>query len=135
MPLTDESRTPGFPSSRPVAEKLIEQMKEKNPKITSNPKAFIIGITQDMHVSEFRRMYNFSYQTEKRFAVIAVDSMNPVTFGEPVDQELFESRLHKTFAKTIGSLYFGLPKSENSKSVMYSSLDCVDELDEMSEDF
>jgi hypothetical protein len=135
LPLTDEARLPNFPNSRPVADRLIEVMKRENPKIASNPKAIVIGITEDMNVSQSNRIYNFSYQSDGRFAVVAIDSMNPATFCEPANQDLLESRLRKVMAKNVGILYYRLPRSENPVSVMYSSLDCVDELDGMGEDF
>lgn len=135
LPLTDDARLPNFPNSRPVAERLVELMKRANPKIASNPKAIIIGIIEDMNVSQSNRIYNFSYQSDGRFAVVAIESMNPATFCEPAHQDLLASRLRKVIAKNIGILYYQLPRSENPRSVMYSSLDCVDELDEMGKDF
>jgi len=61
--------------------------------------------------------------------------MNPSTFCEPANRELLQARLRKVIARMIGNLYYRLPKSDNSKSVLYSSIDCVDELDSESEEF
>ncbi len=135
LPITDEMRLPKFPESRPVADRVIEVMKRENAKIASNPKAIVIGVTDDMHVAQSERMYDFSYQLDARFAVVALDSVKPTTFCEPANQDLLESRLRKVIAKNIGILYYRLPRSENPGSVMYSSLDCVDELDGMGEEF
>ena len=135
LPLTDNARLPNFPNSRPVAERLIEVMKRENPRIASNPKAIMIGITEDMNVSQSKRRFDFSYQSDRRFAVVAIESMNPAIFCEPANQDLLESRLRKVIAKNIGDLYYRLPQSMNPRSVLYNSLSCVHELDRMSEDF
>jgi len=121
---------------RPLAGGLVELMKGENPKIASNPKAIMIGITEDMNVAESNRIHDLSYRSDdERFAVIATDSVNPTTFCETKNQDLLDSRLRKVIAKNIGMLYYRLPPSKNPKSVMYGALDCVDELDEMGEEF
>ena len=61
--------------------------------------------------------------------------MNPSNFCEPEDRELLEARLRKAIARMIGTLYFRLPKSADPRSVLYTGLGCVDELDRQGEDF
>jgi len=136
LPLTDEVRHPNFPNSRPVAARLIEFIARKYPKVAENPNSVIIGITKDMTVEqEGARIYNFTLDLEGRFAVIATEAMSPSTFCEPANKELLETRLRKVTTRTIGTLYFHLPKSDNPQSVLYANIGCVDELDYQGEDF
>jgi len=136
LPLTDEVRHPNFPNSRPVAARLIEFIARKYPKVAENPNSVIIGITKDMTVEqEGARIYNFTLDLEERFAVIATEAMSPSTFCEPANKELLETRLRKVTTRTIGTLYFHLPKSDNPQSVLYANIGCVDELDYQGEDF
>lgn len=135
IPLTDDERWEGLPDSRAVAPNLIEAMKRRNPEISSDSKSIIIGITEDMNVPESHRILNFNYQSEGRFAVVAIDGLNPTTFCESPDSEVLESRLQKVLAKNIGALCYGLQPSTDPQSVMYSSIGCVHELDKMGKNF
>jgi predicted Zn-dependent protease len=136
LPLTDEVRAPNFPNSRPVASRLIEFMADKYTKVSQNPDAIMIGITEDMKVERGDyRIYDFSQDLNGRFAVIATESMNPSTFCEPANKDLLATRLRKVVARMIGTLYFHLPESDNPQSVLYSRIGCVDELDYQGEDF
>jgi hypothetical protein len=129
IPLGDDLRQPGFPASRPVAAKLIEEMKRKHPEIAGNSAATMIAVTKDMSVSNSNRRYEFTYQSEGRFAVAAIDSLNPSTFCEPENRSLLVSRLQKVLAGDIGTLCYRLPPSDDPRSVMYRSTGCVHELD------
>jgi len=131
IPLTDDVREPGFPNSRPVAERLVEAMKQRHPEIARDPTAIMIGFTKDMHVSESHRMYEFSYQSQGRFAVVAIESLNPSTFCEPANANLLGSRLQKVLARNIGTLCYRLGPNDDPRSVLYRSTICVHDLDKM----
>jgi hypothetical protein len=135
LAITDEMRQPGFPNTRPVADKVIRVLKREKATVAFNSKAIVIAIIEDMNVTDSKRRYDFSYQLDERFALVALESIRPTTFCEPANQDLLESRLRKVIAKNIGFLYYRLPRSERPASVMYSSVDCVDELDQMGEEF
>jgi hypothetical protein len=131
IPLGDNLRYAGSPTSRPVAEKLVEAMKLKHPDIVGNSAASIIAFTKDMYVSSGDWREQSNYQSEGRFAVIAIDSLNPSTFCEPENTNLLLSRLKKVLAADIGALCYHLPPSNDPGSVMYRSTGCVHELDGM----
>ena len=61
--------------------------------------------------------------------------MNPANFGEPANAELLHSRVRKMIMKNIGLLYYQLAQSDNPKSVLYSNILGLEELDNVSEDF
>jgi hypothetical protein len=43
--------------------------------------------------------------------------------------------VHKMVMKDIGILYYQMPPNNNPKSVLYNSIDGLEELDVMDEDF
>jgi hypothetical protein len=61
--------------------------------------------------------------------------LNPVSFGQPADQALLDTRLRKVITKNIGILYFRLPQSNDPRSVLYKSILGIDDLDRVGEDF
>lgn len=61
--------------------------------------------------------------------------MDPVAYGQPPNEELLRSRLRKMVMKDIGIMYYGLPLSNDPRSVMYRNILGIDDLDRMTEHF
>lgn len=119
-----------------IAEELIELMKRAHPRLSSNRRVIMIGITEDdMYIRKFTWQFGFSYRAENRFAVISSARMNPVNLGRPNDQALLQTRVRKMITKNIGILYFHLPQNNNPRSVLYRSILGIDDLDRVGEDF
>ncbi len=60
--------------------------------------------------------------------------MDPETFGMDRDDSLLDTRtLRKVVTHLIGTLYYGLPGSDDTRSVMYSNVLSLDDLDLMGE--
>lgn len=119
-----------------VAEEVIKLMKRSYPKLVADPNAILIGLTdEDMYIRKKNSQYAFSYRTQERFAVVSCARMNPVNFGTPADNDLLDLRMRKMILKNIGILYYQLPANNNPKSVLYSDIQAVEDLDNVSEDF
>ena len=101
--------------------------------------ARVIGITAfDMHMEAMRDRWLFTFSLrspDRRFAVVSFERMDPANLGEPADSELLRSRLRKMLAKNIGLMCYGLPASDNPRSVLYRNILGVDDPDRMGEDF
>ena len=119
-----------------IAEEAVELMKLRYPNLAADPNAIVIGLTdEDMYIRKETWQFAFSYRTQGRFAVVSSARMNPVNVGGPANDGLLESRLRKVVLKNIGILYYLWPPNYNPKSVLYSGIGGLDDLDNMSEDF
>jgi predicted Zn-dependent protease len=137
LPGLQLEKTGGFRQGRQFsAEDLIEFMKNSYPRHSRNPAVILIGITEeDIFIRKYSWQFAFSYRAANRFAVVSCARMNPVNFGQPANQELLHTRLRKMITKNIGILYYRLPQNNNPRSVMFSSILGVEELDRVGEDF
>jgi superkiller protein 3 len=119
-----------------IFEEAVALMKLRYPKLAADPNAIVIGLTdEDMYVGKEKWQYAFAYPKEGRFAVVSSARMNPVNVGAGADEALLEARLRKMVLKEIGVLYYLFPVNHNPQSVMYDSIERVDDLDKMGEDF
>ena len=120
-----------------VAQRLITLMKNSYPELAEERHTVLIGITEaDMYTLD--ENWNFALGLRgERSAVVSSARMNPGrrADGAPVDSGVFHSRLVKMISREIGFLYYNLPFSPDSRSVLRESIMGVDELDEMGEDF
>jgi hypothetical protein len=76
--------------------------------------------------------FTFSLRSEEdHFAVVSYARMDPARLGGRTDAERLKTRLRKMVAKNIGIMYYGLPISQDPRSVLYGQIGGVRELDEM----
>jgi predicted Zn-dependent protease len=120
-----------------IAEELIETIKRTYQSQLKHPKSIIIGVTaDDMYIRQkVDWRFAFSFRNGDRYAVVAIARMNPVNLGDPPNEALMRTRLRKMITKNIGILFYNLPPNNNPKSVLYSGILGVDELDAIGEDF
>jgi predicted Zn-dependent protease len=124
---TDFSKTYDVRTGKHTAEVLVAALKEEYPDRGND--VYIGFIPQDMYIEgqKSRFAYNFiddgyGVVSDARLAVFA-------------DENVQKARLRKLVSRTIGTLYYNLPASEDSRSVLYKDLRGPDDLDRMSEDF
>ena len=111
-------------------------MKHRYPKLAQDPNAIIIALTEtDMYIREKMWQFAFSYHTDGRFAVVSNARMNPINLGQPANAELLYSRVRKMIMKDIGVLYYQMRPNNNPHSVLYSNIQGVEDLDNMSDEF
>src|SRR4051812_33984116 len=119
-----------------VAEELIVSIKAKNPELAQDPKAVIIGITdEDMYIRQYDWRFAFSYRAEDRFAIVSFARLDPVLYENAPDPALLLLRTQKMVTKNIGVLHYHLAPSGNPRSVLYGNVGGIQELDIMGEDF
>ena len=114
----------------------VALMKLRYPKLAADPNAIVIGLTdEDMYVRKEKWQYAFAYPKEGRFSIVSSARMNPVNVGGTADDALLEARLRKMVLKEIGVLYYQYPPNHNPQSVLYDSIEGVEDFDKMGEDF
>jgi predicted Zn-dependent protease len=119
-----------------IAEELIEVIKQKHEHLAANSRAIIIGLTSnDMYIRGVNWQFAFSFREYGKFAVVSCARMDPVNLGQGPDDNVLRSRLRKMVTKNVGILYFGHSQNDNPRSVLYSQILGVEELDAVGEDF
>lgn len=97
------------------AEQMIRVLKAGYPELAADPEAVIIAVTEI-------GMDWFSWRNDGRFAVVSAAELSPDQFRRQV-------------SKCLGLLWFELPQSTDSRSVLYDGVGGKIDLDLMSDDF
>jgi predicted Zn-dependent protease len=119
-------------------EKLMASLKRAYPTLANDNRAILIGITeQDVYTSAERWIFSLALRDGWRAAVASAARMDleDTNYRAPVDPIVLHNRLTRMVSREIGFLYYRLPFSNDSRSVVRASVLGVDELDEMGEDF
>jgi predicted Zn-dependent protease len=114
--------------TRPNASKIVASMQSAYTKIAQNPKAIIIGIVDDMYIPDASMINPCAYRPEKRFAVISIQSLNPITYCEPANSKLLEMRLEKTVEREIKILSDMLINIGGTETARTGYEECADSL-------
>jgi predicted Zn-dependent protease len=70
-----------------------------------------------------------------RLAVVSLARFDPSFFGQRHDGKLVKERLRKFVTQKIGELYYGLPRNDDSGSVLYRGTDNLTALDRVGEGY
>ena len=107
------------------------------PEDNADLDATIIGLMPvDMFIEEIDWRFAFGglWQDQFSLGVISTFRMDPVTFGESPDDDLYYDRVRKMVSKYIGWLYYNLAESSDDTSPMYDNILSVSDLDRMGDD-
>ena len=119
-----------------IAEQAIEILKQARPELKDNPRAVLIGITEeDMYISKYDWQFSFSYRDQGKYAVVSSGRMHLPSGRKEVTEELIFTRLRKMVTKNVGILYYRLSQSDDPRSVLYRNVGGIRELDYMGEEF
>jgi predicted Zn-dependent protease len=120
-----------------MAENLASGLRNSVPEFANDPKAILIGFTsEDIYPTSKGWQFAFGWRLgSSRTAVVSTARMGLIYAGMPLDLHLSDTRLRKIVTKDIGILYYGLPQSQDPKSVLYSQIMGIEELDQVGEDF
>ena len=120
-----------------IAEAAIEILKEAHPDLKNDPRALVIGLTnQDMYIAKYNWQFSFSWRDDEKYAVVSSRRMaQPHSWGQKITGDLILTRIRKMVTKNIGLLYYDLQQSDNPRSVLYRKVGGVKDLDYMGEDF
>jgi predicted Zn-dependent protease len=132
---------PVDPSTRDVlrhqlmAENLVVSLRSDTPRYAYDSKAILIGFTsEDIYPTSKDWQFAFGWRRgETRTAVVSTARLNLP--GDAGRSNLATARMRKIVTKDIGVLYYGLPLSQNPRSVLYSQIMGIEELDRVGEDF
>jgi predicted Zn-dependent protease len=97
----------------------------------------VIALTGwDMYIPHRSWRYAFSYRGREGFAVVSSQRMDHGCLGMvTAPEEVQFARLRKMVAKNVGVLYYRLPLSRDTRSLMYADVGGPQELDVMSENY
>jgi predicted Zn-dependent protease len=116
-----------------AAEDLIGLLPSIYP-VAADPNSVVIGVLPaDIYIRgipEWR--WAFGDRAQGHLAVVSTAHMRA---AGPFGGSLAASRLRKMVTRDIGVLYFGLPLSDDQRSVLYSENESVADLDRLGEDF
>jgi predicted Zn-dependent protease len=119
-----------------IAEQAVEIMKEAHPELKNDPRALLIGLTNlDMYIAKYNWQYSFSWRDGEKYAVVSGGRMHLPQGWQKVTADLILTRIRKMVTKNVGLLYYDLDQSDNPRSVLYSKVGGVKDLDYMGEDF
>ena len=125
--------------SQAVADELISAVQRRYDALARDDRARVIAVTPyDMYLQAMKEQWKFTFSlrsSNDHFAVVSYARMDPAVLGGRPDAERLRTRLRKMVMKNIGIMYYGLPISDNPRSVLYGQIGGVDELDRMSELF
>jgi YD repeat-containing protein len=102
--------------------------------LANDPSAIIVGVTsRDMFISGYRSNYAENLREGDRIAVVSSARLEPTSFPGKWNKELLNSRLQKIITKNLAILYFDLPLSNDSTSLLSAGILNGNEVDYMSE--
>jgi predicted Zn-dependent protease len=120
-----------------MAERLASGIRNSVPAAAQDQKAILIGFTsEDIYPASKGWQFAFGWRlVDEDAAVVSTARLSLPSEAATSDADLSATRLRKIVTKDIGILYYGLPQSPNSNSVLYSQIMGIDELDQVGEDF
>jgi predicted Zn-dependent protease len=120
-----------------IAENLVRTLLSNYSDYRTNSGDVLIGITgQDIYPQSQDWQFCFGWREgEQRVAVASTARMSLHYLGEPADGATMRNRLRKVVTKDIGLLYYQKEASDNPKSVLFSGIMGIQELDRVGEDF
>jgi predicted Zn-dependent protease len=120
-----------------IAENVLDSLHKEYSQYVGNNSSILIGITaDDMYPLGQDWQFCFGWRLpEMRMAVVSTARMNLHYEGEPADQANEALRLQKMVTKDIGIMYYNRPPNNNPRSVLFSGILGIEELDQVSEDF
>jgi predicted Zn-dependent protease len=134
--------TPGTSDVNPdrrqlIAENVLDSMHKTYSRYAEDNSSILIGITSDdMYPLGQDWQFCFGWRKpEIRSAVVSTARMNLHYEGEPASQANETSRLQKMITKDIGIMYYNKSTNNNPRSVLFSGILGIEELDQVSEDF
>ena len=112
-----------------IAERVLDAVVASH-RQAADPNAVVIALVRDdMYIASKDWQYAYGLRTRGHLAIVSTAHLDDGLLGDKTQ------RLQKMITKDIGILYFGLPQSDDPKSVLYRDVGGPMDLDRMSEDF
>jgi predicted Zn-dependent protease len=101
-----------------MAETLTNEMRGNFPELANDPKAILIGVTsQEMYLVSKNWRFAFGWRDATKRAAVVSTARMILRYGFNLFPNS-EVRLRKMVTKDIEILYYGLPPSDNPRSVL-----------------
>ncbi|WP_136513920.1 zinc metalloprotease [Geomonas edaphica] len=126
------------PSGQMIAERVRDDLEIPIKRLYNlTPKTIFIALTRDDLNGEDggTRFVFASHFPPERLSVISTARLNDASYGKPDTPENTRLRLYKMVKKAIGLQYYGYWRSTDLKSVMYSPIMSLDDLDAVGTSF
>jgi YD repeat-containing protein len=100
-------------------DKWVRFLAEKYPEISCDPASILIGVTSsDMYIPGFVVSYAENFRTEGRYGMVSSARLHPPSPLAKWNPEWLTSRVQKLLTKNLVMLYFDLPLSDDSTSLL-----------------
>ncbi len=135
---------PGMDTERPgqvEADLLREYFYKEYFVYDQSDDAILIGLTAiDIYTDDrpewnwfFGQTYRFQGADGPRQAIISTYRMDPVSWGQPADNEVRDRRVRTLMNKYIALTFYGLELNDNPSSVLYRQISSLGDLDRINE--
>jgi YD repeat-containing protein len=115
------------------SERYVEHIRRTYRQLAENPANVIIAVTsRDIFIRSYGWSFAENYRQDGRFAVISSARMHPFSLFDRWNPEWIRSRVQKMLTKNIAMLYYDLPMSCESTSLLSSGVLYGREIDLMS---
>lgn len=112
-----------------VAERVLDAVVATYAQAADPASVVIALVDRDMYIADSTWRYAYGLRDKGHLAVVSTARLDDGFPGKKME------RLQKMVTKNIGLLAFGLPQSDDPKSVLYKDILGPVDLDRMSEDF
>lgn len=118
------------------ADALIDVLRVAHPQRAAEPLVVIGLLAEDMYIPAYNWRFALGYRRDERYAVVSSFQMDYGCLGfVHAAPPRVHTRMRKMVTKNVGILYYGLPLSNDPRSVLYGNVGGVQELDRMTEEF
>jgi YD repeat-containing protein len=116
-------------------DKWIEFIIEQYPEISRDPASILIGVTSsDMYMPGFVLSYAENMRKDGRYGMVSSARLHPPSLLEKWNPEWLTSRVEKLLTKNLVMLYFDLPLSDDSTSLLSGGVPSGFQIDRMGGD-
>lgn len=125
-------------SKQLLSERVLEAYKDMPRRLeaTTSKTVYIVLTADDLNQED--RKLRFTFMTTapaQRMAVLSIARMRDSFYGAPIVPFRTKARMHKMAKKAVGILYYGYDRSSDRKSVMFSPIMGLDDLDAIGTDY
>ena len=112
-----------------IAERVLDAVAATYRQAADPGSVVIALVDRDMYIAASTWRFAYGLRAKGHLAVVSTARLDDGLLGDKTQ------RLQKMVTKDIGILYFGLPQSDDPRSVLYKDVLGPADLDRMSEDF
>lgn len=133
-------RTPKMfgPSKQMLGEHVRDELQVPLQRLYDvTPKTIFVALTRDdLNSEDGGTRFTFAMHfPPQRLSVVSMARLNDAFFGKKDTPAVTQLRLYKMVKKAIGLQYYGYPRSMDLKSVMYSPVMSLDDVDAIGTNF